>query len=75
MKVYPKRESLTLPINGKDETWDYLTLYDKDGNIVLRSGNYHPEADIRLIWEDMEFVASRTKEILITFESIMKKFY
>lgn len=76
MKIYPLRERLTLPINGKDEVWDYLTLYDASNNIVLRSEHSHSEGEIRLLWEGLMFVSpGNSKEIFVTFDSIMKKFY
>ena len=52
-----QRESLTLPINGKDETWDYLTIYDEKGNILKQSGHHHPEGTIRLEYNELIFVA------------------
>lgn len=52
-----KRESLTLPINGKDENWDYLTIYDEKDNVLMRSGHHHFEGTIRMTYNDLVFMA------------------
>lgn len=71
-----KRESLTLPVNGNDETWDYLTIYNLKGEIVTRSSHAHPEHIIHIKYDGFEIVAppqSREDEeesIYITIASI-----
>ncbi len=68
MKVYPKREQI-------NNVW-YLSLYDKDNNLIIRSeGTAYSQDCIFLIWEGLEFVSYEDTEIMITFGSIMKKFY
>jgi len=71
-----KRENLVLPINGKEEGWDYLTIYNTKGDVVARSGHAHPEHIIHMKHEGFEIVAppqSREDEeesIYITIASI-----
>lgn len=68
--ITAKRESITLPINGNEETWTYLTLYDQDDEVVVRSGHYHPEGDIHLEYEGLVFVSLKNREVYVTFESL-----
>jgi hypothetical protein len=76
--IFLKRESLTLPINGNDETWDYLTMYDENNNIIKRSNHVHPETDVFLEYEGLEFGASPSAlkngedNIFITVSSLKK---
>lgn len=57
--IIAKRESLSLPDaeNNATSTWDYLTLYNQDDEIIARSKRYHPEGDIELYYEGLLFVS------------------
>jgi len=76
MRLYPLRENLTLPNEDREgspeESWDHLTIYDDKGRVLKRSTRHHPEGEIRLEFEGIEFVANRQGEILVTFQSILK---
>lgn len=75
-----KREALTLPINGKEENWDYLTIYDKDGKIVARSQRHHFEGTIFLIYEGLTFMCEPLaknygeNQIFVSIESIKSSY-
>lgn len=77
MKVYPKRESLTLLNEGtnKDETWEHLTLYDKEGQILIKSERNHPEnSEIRVEYDGLVYVATRSGDVFVTYQSLLNKF-
>jgi hypothetical protein len=75
MRLIPKRETLTLPnAEGNGETWDYFTIYDDQMNIIERSDKYTADQTIRFLYDDLMYVALPSKEVLITWDSIMEKF-
>lgn len=77
--IIAKRESLSLPDIevGHNTTWDYLTLYNQDGEVIIRSDRHHPEGDITLQYEGLIFFAtpytkSNPDYISISFNSLKK---
>jgi hypothetical protein len=76
MSIIAKREELTLPINGKDEMWTYLTIYDEDGNVLSRSERSHPEGDIIHKYDGLTYFCMRgyNGSVFVTLDSINNKF-
>lgn len=75
MKFNIKRESLTLPVKNKEETWDYLSLYNNKGELVSRSTGVNNEQTIRHVYDGLTYVSSGfNDEILITYNSLIEKF-
>lgn len=74
MKYNIKRESLTLPSNGNEETWDYITLYNNDDEVISRSKHHHPEDIIYHEYDDIVYVSGKDKEIMVTYNSLINKF-
>ncbi len=77
MKLFPKRESLTLfnEDSQHNETWDHITIYDKDGNVLARTGRNHPESHIELEYDELVYVSHYNKgPIMVTWESLINKF-
>lgn len=74
-----RRESLLLPVNGNDETWDYLTLYNEKNEVIVRSKHYHPEGTIHINYEGFNIIApplAKTEgenSIYITIASIKEQ--
>jgi hypothetical protein len=68
--ITARRESITLPINNNEETWTYLSLYDQDDELVVRSGHHHPEGNIHLEYNGLVFVSLNNHEVYVTFESL-----
>lgn len=73
-----KREELLLPVNGNMESWDYLTVYDNQNNVLARSTQHHPEGTIRLEYKGLQFMATTLArnygedQIFIQLKSVMK---
>lgn len=71
-----KRESLTLPINHREEQWDYLTIYNEEREIIARSLPTHPENVVRLKYDGFDIIAlpsareTGEHQILISISSI-----
>ncbi len=80
MNFNVKRESLKFPneeIEGCPvEEWTYLSVYDKRGNLLVRSSANHFENEIRLEFEGVIFVSPPNKdgEILLDYNSLIQKF-
>lgn len=75
--ITAKRESLSLPDTEKSHntTWDYLTLYNQDNEIIARSNRCHSEGDIELEYEGLIFFSPHgymgdTNQISISFNSL-----
>ena len=75
--ITAKRESLSLldAEAGHNTTWDYLTLYNQDNEIITRSKRHHTEGTIELIYEGLLFFAppiskDHTEYISISFNSL-----
>ena len=75
--ITAKRESLKMLINGVDEAWNYLTLYDQNNDVIIRSIHHAPEEDIELEYEGLIFFAPAksiydSNHISINFNSLKK---
>lgn len=75
--ITAKRESLSLPDTeaGHNTTWDYLTLYNQDNEVIARSDRYKPESNIELEYEGLVFISpygymGDTDRISISFNSL-----
>lgn len=79
LNILCKRESLTLPIDDVDETHDYLTIYNQDGEIVARSEPFDGDEDTDLEYDGYIFMAPPVAiedgeyMIYITVQSIKNK--
>ena len=74
--ITAKRESLKMLINGVDD-WNYLTLYDQNNDVIIRSIHHAPEEDIELEYEGLIFFAPSksiydSNHISINFNSLKK---
>jgi len=75
MRFDIKRESFTLPVNGIEETWVYLSLYDNKGELVSRSTGVNNEQTIRHVYDGLTYVSNGfNDEVLITYDSLIQKF-
>lgn len=77
MSIIAKREALTLfnKDSGHDETHTYISIYNKNGELLSRSGRNHPEGYISHVYDELEYVScNREGQVLITLDSINNKF-
>lgn len=67
------REELTLPdpeYDNKESTWDYVTIYDQNKNILFRSNGMYMEHIYIFKYEGLTFQSIPKEEIMVTFESL-----
>ena len=74
MKLIPKRDRTNSVVGNQVGVFDFLTLYDNDGNLIARSGAMNAEDEISLNYEWVVYVAKPDGEILLTWDSLNKKF-
>jgi len=75
LKLIVKREDLRLPIDGRPQQWNYLSIYDKHNNLLKRSEPHHFETDIIYMeYDGIIYCGKRSGQILIDYKSLINKF-
>ncbi len=70
MRLFPKRESSDSDL----DIGDYLSIYDKKGNLVAQSVTVGKDEDIYLEYDGLLYMATISGSIYIEYNSLMNKF-
>ena len=74
--INAKRESLITEIEGKECTFDYLTIYDDEPNglFLARSDSHTKDMKIFLEYDGLTYMADIDGTVYITLSSLNTKF-
>lgn len=69
--IFPKREHLVVKNEeGKEFQWDFLTLYDEAGQIIIRSKQGTIIDTLTVEYNNLLFVCMPNSDVFVTFDSL-----